>query len=903
MVGARCPLVVGRELELAVLHEAVDSAAGGRGSLLFVVGRGGVGKSRLSQEVVGAAESAGSTVLIGRAVPPPGDVAFRPLTEVLLQAFRAHGFPQDPELVPWLSALGSVVDAPGSHAVPVIPTNPPVLGEALLRVLRWARGPDPLVMVLEDLHWADPDSLAVLEYVADNLAGESVLAICTLRDEQASAASELARRLDQRGAAVSLRLKPLPPEAVAGMVRACAPGADEEVTSRVQSLAEGIPLWVEEMLATTGLPASIGEAVRSRVAELGKDDRSVVFAAAVLGRAVKWQLLPAVTGLSSEAVAAALERLIFAQLLVPDHDRELMFRHALTREAVLATMVPPRRAGLASAALAVLDAESPGHGRADLAVAAGDRARAGALLGAAGQAALRRGALATAVQVLGQAADLIDSTAVSAIQTLLVRALALAGRLDDAVSVGAPLLTEDRAGAAMHLELGRAAVAATRWPLATTHLDAADALLAEQPDPQLATDLAVLQAEVALAADDLDGARRRAYAAVAGGSAGSAEVQCQAWELIGRTHRVHDLDDARAAFWRADQLATEADLPMWRLRALHELGTVDMLEHGRAEALLGAHAEAQQLGALSTLAVLDIQLAGARLQQFDTAGALEHVRAARRVTEPLDLGRLHTYTHVFDACVHALRGDRAAVSDAAARARRSAPGDVEVDGLIVAGGAGMLELLWGDRGDALDALDKGLAALQTIAHSPPGPYRGLWPLLAAVHGRRDAGDAVEQVRRSGVAVNRVNRGYLAYAEAVLERSASGVEAGDADLAYFPPWQHIGRALVAEAALRDGWGEPSKWLRQARTCFEEQRLGAMASRCAWLLGEPRPPAPPGTTAREAEVLELLAQGLSNKEIATSLAVSHRTVEKHVENLLRKSGARSRTQLVATVRETT
>jgi DNA-binding CsgD family transcriptional regulator/tetratricopeptide (TPR) repeat protein len=796
---------------------------------------------------------------------------------------------------------------PGAGSVSVS-RSCPVMGEALLRLWRRVGGSGPVLVVLEDLHWADPDTLAVLEYLADNLAGESVLGIGTLRTEPVSGAVELVRRLTQRDAAVRLGLAPLSGDAVAEMVRACAPEAGPEVISRVQVAADGLPLLVEELLATSGRPASVQEAVGSRLLELHEGGRSVVHAAAVLGRTVDWSLLPAITGLAADDVASALEELVSAQLLVRDDDGELRFRHALTREAVLASMIAPRRVRLARTALAVLDAVRPGHDRADLAVAAGDPDRAGEMYATAGLDALRRGALNTAVDTLGRAAEqLREPAAKTRAEIGLVRALAVAGRLDDAIAAAATLIAQHRAGPRVRVELGRAAVAATRWPLAETHLDAADEVLAAEPggaDSELLAEVRVLQGEVALAADDLSAARRRAQEALEMVDLhGAPDAVCHAWELIGRSHRVHDLDAARAAFARAYELAERAALPVRRLRALHELGTIDMLDHGGSEQLLAARAVAEELGVLSTLAVLDIQLAGAYLQQFDTGAALHHIRLARGVTEPLRLGRLHAYTHVFDACVQALLGDRPAVCEAAARARRAAPGDVEVDGLTTAGGLGMLELLWGEQADALPALDRGLAALHTVEHSPPGPYRGLWPLVVAVTDRSDGPEALEQVRRSGVAVNRVNRGYLAYTHAVLARSVAHVEVGDAELAYFPTWQHIGRVLVAEAALRDGWGEPVQWLREARSSFDAHRLDHLARRCARLLGEPERSSPVGMTAREGEVLALLAGGLANKEIATRLHLSSRTVEKHVESLLRKAGARSRTQLAAMVRATT
>ena len=393
-----------------------------------------------------------------------------------------------------------------------------MVGEALLRLWRWVGGSGPVVVVLEDLHWADSDTLAVLEYLADNVAGERVLGIGTLRGEPVSGAVELVGRLTQRSAAVRVGLAPLSGDAVAEMVRSCAPEAGPEVISRVQAAADGLPLLVEELLATSGRAASVQDAVRSRVLELSDSERSVMYAAAVLGRAVDWSLLPAISGLSADDVVGALEGLVSARLLVRDDDGELRFRHALTREAVLANMIAPRRVGLARTALAVLDAVRPGHDRADLAEAAGDPDRAGAMHAAAGLDALRRGALNTAVDALGQAAEqLREPAAKTEARIGLVRALAVVGRLDDALVAAAPLLAEHRAGPRVRVELGRAAVEATRWPLAVIHLNAADELLAAEPggaDPELLAELRVLQGEVALAGDDLSGAHRRAQEAL-----------------------------------------------------------------------------------------------------------------------------------------------------------------------------------------------------------------------------------------------------------------------------------------------------------------------------------------------------------------------------------------------------
>ena len=118
------------------------------------------------------------------------------------------------------------------------------------------------------------------------------------------------------------------------------------------------------------------------------------------------------------------------------------------------------------------------------------------------------------------------------------------------------------------------------------------------------------------------------------------------------------------------------------------------------------------------------------------------------------------------------------------------------------------------------------------------------------------------------------------------------------MAHISGWGHLARLHVAEAALADGWGEPVVWLTTAGASFERLGLSALAAQCATLAAGRLPSRLDrwGVTERERDVLGLVAEGLANKEIAVRLELSPRTVEKHVENLLRKTGARSRTQLV-------
>ncbi len=155
-------------------------------------------------------------------------------------------------------------------------------------------------------------------------------------------------------------------------------------------------------------------------------------------------------------------------------------------------------------------------------------------------------------------------------------------------------------------------------------------------------------------------------------------------------------------------------------------------------------------------------------------------------------------------------------------------------------------------------------------------------------------------------MNRVNRGLLGYADAILagrsgqqDLATRLADAADGELRNYPVWADLARLYAAGPALADDWGQPRHWLVAADGAFSAHGIERLAARCRRLLS-----APPrsnwarlGITDRQADVLRLVADGSSNKEIAARLHLSARTVEKHVEALLRLTGARSRTQLVA------
>jgi ATP/maltotriose-dependent transcriptional regulator MalT len=908
-----CPIVIGRADEIASLDEDLCAAMSGEGRVVCVTGEAGIGKSRLAREVVAMARSRGAVTAVGRAVPTGAATPFRPLTEALLHYLRDRALPSDSDLAPWLPALGGIV--PTLSAEPRVESSSPMRAEALVQLLRRMADPIGLVLVLEDLHWADSDTLAVVEYLCDNLSGARVLCMVTTRDEDQSTARDVISRLTATRSARRLPLARLDAELVAEMVRVCVPDANDETVGRVQRAADGIPFLVEEVLASPGVPASFSETVRARLTNFPDDERVVLSTAAIFGRQFDWHLVADAVDQPPEVVTSALERGVQHQLLLVESG-VFSFRHALTRDAVLERLLPPRRQMLAAAALNALDsahaarathtarADPDGPWRdlaADLAIQSGDDQRAAELLIVSGRSAIARGALATAIDALGRAHELGDPRAAA----FLVEALALAGRVDDAVDVGGAAIAQmdsERDAAEMHIRLAHGAVAAARWPLATHHIEAALALLAEGSGIELKARAAVLEAEVALAADRLDDARRLATDALSSGTS-SPEVRCNALEVLGRAARFSDLNAAQELFAQSLSIAQSHDLPLWQVRAMHELGTIDMFENLGAERLVEARRMAGQFGALSTAADLDLQLTAVGHSTFDLDMASEHARSALELGERLALGQVRAKAFVFLAENSAWRGDRAEMERYLGLVTSMSPDD-RMFAAFAWGARGMRELLHGDRSVAVEHLGRATDMLSDQPHAEPACFRAVWPVLLASTGDRRAAHAVVDARRLGLGGFNLNAGLLSCAEAIIAgrsgdwmaaRRAFG--AAEADFVNCLTWNDVARWMAAESAATVGWDEPRWWLTGVGDRLAGRGLQHLAERCRELAGGPGRWAGLGITTREADVLDLVVQGLANKEIAARLVLSPRTVEKHVEALLRKLEARSRTHLVA------
>src|SRR5690348_11834714 len=476
MESVRCPVVVGRGAEMEALRFALAEAEAARGGVVVLAGEAGLGKSRLLGELAEVARARGGLAVTGRAVVSGAVTPLRPLSEALLQALRVRELPVT-GWGPWSAALRDMIpvpagDAAGSAAA-IADIVPTVRGEAVLRLFRALAGPAVLLVGLEDFHWADPDSLAVVEYLADNLRAERVLCVVTVRPEPGSGGYDLVRSLDTRRSARFLWLGRLSAAETGQMVLACRPAATRDVVRSVAGAADGVPFLVEELLAAPGVPASFAASVAARLARLGDAERRVIQVAAVLGRQFDWRLLPAMAEGGPQVAGPALEHAVDSALL-DFHGDAYQFRHALTREAVIDSLLPHVRAELSRTALAAVEAAHPGLPgswrdlAADLAAQAGDTERAARLLTESGAGSLERGALATAASTLRRASALARGSRLRlTANALLVEALALAGRLDDCMSAGAAVWrmpgAAPSARAQTHLAVAHAAVEATRW--------------------------------------------------------------------------------------------------------------------------------------------------------------------------------------------------------------------------------------------------------------------------------------------------------------------------------------------------------------------------------------------------------------------------------------------------------
>jgi DNA-binding CsgD family transcriptional regulator len=964
-----CPILIERDRELEALHHLLASTTSGRGGLALLVGEAGSGKTRLAREVSTTATAQGLAVLTGRAVPGRTPTPFRPLSEAFAAAFR-HGGPAAGDVAGLRAGLGGLLperpDQSGRPAPP-LPESPIELAETVTVLLHRLGQDHGVVLVLEDLHWADVETLDIVDYLADALANLPVLVLATVRPEGA-ALERLARWRRQPGVTV-LALEPLTDvgvrRAVAGCLDSDAP--PPEAVAFVAANSEGNPFLVEELLAglvtsgrllrdggawtvtgvlTPAVPFDFAASLRPRLDTLDPTARTVLSAAALLGRRFEWELLPEVADIDGDEVVEALRAAARAQLIDVDGS-DFRFRHALTREAVLQDLLPPERRRLAERAWPAFERAHPdlsgafGELAAELAEAAGDPGAAADRLALSARRALTRGALASAEGLARRARSLAEGdhgsrSMVDDIDALLTEVLALAGKPEAALEVGEPLVGRlamiGADGTLPQVEvltvLARALVASGDHARAAelvrqAHDTVERAGLGPGPDAPVAALGALVSLELGHRDDAIAGATTAAAGAA---STGQRAVECEARLVLGRALR--NADDAAALdeFDRAAQLAAAHGLTAWELRARHERALLQAYGFGDHAELYETRELAADLGALVTVAVMDLAISEIALAGWDAAGAIEHGRRCVAASRRLRLAT-GPVASVWEAGGHALAGDDASMEAAVAQALAPDPDDPRILGDVWGKVRATRAMVRDDQDGLRHALDEMMRWVR-IAPVTTSVFEGrfIWSVLHAsedddggVAARAELADATHLggwsvFVRTLLDVDAVVAGRSGDAQRAndLARESLRMSAERPDMAS----AHYIRILVADAAARDGWGDPVPWLRQSEAFFAARGYDRVAHRCRSLLGRagapvPRPargstPVPEhlralGVTSREMDVLLLVAQGLTNRQIAEELYLSPKTVERHLTSLFTRTPATARGELGALLQQ--
>jgi DNA-binding SARP family transcriptional activator len=370
----------GREVEIDRLRQALAGARGGHGHVACVIGEAGVGKTRLVSTLAAEALALGCRVLIGHGHESDAILPFGPWVD----ACRSGQVSDDEELLGalhprWRAELTRLLPEAAREALPPASDSALSLFESVVQLVEKLAARQPLVIVLEDLHWADEMSLRLLTFVSRRVQAWPVLLIVTARGDELGEATMAQRTVDEMGRAphaVPIALSPLSRTETGLLVRALTRvGSDAAAVARVEeriwAMSEGNPFvavegmraldqdnpWAggREASAATALPASVRDLVSRRLDRLGAPSQQVAAVAAVIGRQFDFALLSSSCGVPESEAAAAVEELVRRSVLQAMGDR-LDFTHDRVREVAYGRLLPARRRVLHRAVAEALEA-------------------------------------------------------------------------------------------------------------------------------------------------------------------------------------------------------------------------------------------------------------------------------------------------------------------------------------------------------------------------------------------------------------------------------------------------------------------------------------------------------------------------------------------------------------------
>jgi DNA-binding SARP family transcriptional activator len=586
---------VGRAEPLARLHRAWDGTRDGAFGFSVVTGEPGIGKTRLVAQFAAELQSLGATVLAGAAEedsPEP----YQPIGEALAAVFG----PDD--LAPRTS---NIVDGAGARAR---------LHERLARLLERAAEGRPLLFVLDDLHWADPDTLTFLRRLTRRGLAVPTLVLATVRLGELRAAGPVGRTLGAIGREAPVARIEIGGLTLSDSASLVADRAHDHSLAQtdIEGLVDrtgGNPFFLEALvdagLTQRGvvLPAGIAELVASRLQALDPKVAQVLEAGAVLGREFDARLAWRTAGLCSDEALEALDRASEAHLVatVPDRPGRMEFVHALVQEALTSRLAPGRLAALHASAVAALAPRLDSGSDDVLAMAARHALVALPALGAdrvaelserAGLALIAAQAPADAAELLARAGTACERAGIShelqiRLQLAFGDALRASGRGDEAVQVFGSARSLARRGHHGEL-LARAALGAVGPAVTIVAVDGETVLALEEGldaapahaaglrariQARLATELAYdtdarrrdrLSAEALAAARELDDPRTLAAAL------GARHVVL--WGPDHTRARLPLADEMLELARRAEDPALELQARTWRIVDLEELG-------------------------------------------------------------------------------------------------------------------------------------------------------------------------------------------------------------------------------------------------------------------------------------------------------------------------------------------
>jgi DNA-binding CsgD family transcriptional regulator/tetratricopeptide (TPR) repeat protein len=961
--------LVGRAAELAELEAALAEAADERPSIVFVAGESGVGKSRLLAELERRATEGSALVLTGDCVDlGESELPYVPLVAALRPLARsgdpALSEPVRAAVAPLLPGLGPTLTAdPGEDG----PQSR--LFEGLLSLLNALGEERPVLLVIEDIHWADRSTRAALAFLARSLVAERVLVVASYRPDELHRRHPLRPLLaevERNARARRLTLATLTHEELADQLEDILGAPPQpDLLERLWTRSGGNPLYSEELLAA-GLdgrgaaPDTLRDALMLRVEGLLEPAQEILRLVAV-GQRVDHPLLAQTSGLDERTLRDALREAVDSHILVADDDGRYRFRHALLREVVEDDLLPGERAALHLTLAQALEQRVDEQAGAVLTAAVAHHFAAAGEQAEALAWSVRAAAAAERVYAHGEA------------QALLERALELWDRVSDA---GA------RAGADHVSVLWRAAQAA--WALGNPArqlalLETALRELDPATDPHRASKMleGIARAQRSLnrpkssietlerALDLVEGAdgkagegRARLLAGLARGrmldgrfgdsveaarkaldatiAAGMRWAEGHARNTLGFSLAMTGEVEAGAEQLReAIRIARErGDLPdlsdayVNYSDMLHVLGRSD---EARAVALEGREA----VGDRRPIALmwLDCQLAEFAYDVGDWDASEAHLPDPHRWTG------VHTRVNIQLRRAHLLmgRGRHDEAREVLAELEELAADSSEPQFVgPVAVLTAELRRREGDLDRAREAIDRGLDRMEfctdDAARVSAVAAAGVVVEADAAQRARDLGDGEAEAAAlsrvddllSRVAAAAVRTRPIECALLLSARAEAGRAGGRPDPAAFAraaqAWLDVGRP---EAAAIMRWRETEAQIaagdREAATqaaCAAHAialRLGA-----AWLQGEveglaararltleaaEEPAAEPeeedefGLTSRERQVLALVAEGATNREIGAQLFMAEKTASVHVSRILSKLNVRSRTEAAA------